>query len=137
MHDSAYNPPFDLEQIAKVTEIQFANAGLVAVAAKSLKGLIEAYADEAASTKAKGDQAVERCMQDMANGESRDATTSGATCAADSDRTKESDAQKGDEGDASQTTAMVSKEGAPALSVRKHRKQPHHPERYCCFRWCK
>ena len=50
--------------------MQLEDAELVEVAAKCLRGLMEVYADEAASTKAKVDDAVDQCMQGLAKSKS-------------------------------------------------------------------
>ena len=65
--------PLDLEYIAEVTEIQFASEELVAVAAKCLAGLLEAYADEAAARQATIDNAVSQCTQGLAKSKTKDA----------------------------------------------------------------
>ena len=56
--------PPDLMQIAKVTEIHFAEAEFVQAAARCLAQLMEISADMAASFKARIDAAVDVSMQD-------------------------------------------------------------------------
>ena len=109
-------PPFDLDQIAKVIDIRFASVELVEVAAKMLKGLMQACADEAASTMATSDNVGEESMQNVTETESTDVksktNTSGAACTSTSQGTKELSSHEGDEEEPPQTTSE--KEGASA-----------------------
>ena len=72
--------PIDSEQVAKVIEIRFANAELAEVAAKALAGLMQAYADEAASTTAADSKDGDKDMQDAPTNKSKDEKTPEAAC---------------------------------------------------------
>ena len=123
-----------MDQIAKMTDIQFASAQLVKVAAKCLAGLMEVYADEAASTKAKIDNAVDKRMQGLAKSKSAaDAesktTMSGAVSTANPEGTPELSTHKVDEDNPPQATSAVDAQHQVLLlgNVPQHRKPPNKP----------